>query len=170
MVEKTDKVGPQGTQVFELAEVEGMLIRKLEQQQPGKGGKPTLIGISKPFMGKKFFLTEDTYHIGRTPDCGIQLDEPSVSSPHAQLILRDGQWKIINLLSSNGTYVNGDKISTSDIYPGDRVRFGAVEMMYVETNSRKRKRKRRGLSVAHSVMLFCLVAIGALSAAFYFLY
>ena len=112
MVEKTKKVGPQGTQVFELAEVESLLVKKLQQQQPGKGGKPILIGISKPFMGKKFFLTEDTYHIVNPqkpdpPQMQINLNEvaPPVAKGEklGQAVFREGDKEVarVDLVAEN---------------------------------------------------------------------
>ncbi|WP_144391750.1 FHA domain-containing protein [Pleionea sediminis] len=170
MVDKKNKVGPQGTQVFDLNEVESLLAEQLKQQATEGKGSPALIGISKPFSGKRFMLKDKVYQVGRKHDCSIQLDEPSVSSAHAKLVYSDDQWKVINLLSSNGTFVNGDKVSESDIYPGDRVRFGGVEFMFsLVEEGRAAKRSGKGMGIGAKVGIIGIIVIAALGGAAYYL-
>jgi len=168
MTDKKQKVGPQGTQVFDLSEVESLLAKELKEQHTDGNGHPALVGISKPFSGQKFLLTQKKYQVGRTADSDIRIDEPSVSSTHAKVVYVEDQWKVVNLLSSNGTYVNGDKVSESDIYPGDQIRFGGVEFMFCLIDDKgKSKHGAGGSSTFAKVAIVGTVVIAALAAAAY---
>lgn len=169
MTDKKQKVGPQGTQVFDLSEVESLLASQLKEQSAEGTGQPALIGISKPFSGKRYMLTETRYQVGRTHDSDIRLNEPSVSSTHAKIVYSGEQWKVINLLSSNGTYVNGDKVSESDVYPGDRIRFGGVEFMFSLVDDSQSNKPASSLGLGTKIVLIGIVAIGGLAAAAYYL-
>ena len=65
--------------------------------------------------------------VGRGPQCGLVIDDPSVSSTHAELLRRDGQIVVRDLNSTNGTMVDGQRISSETVLrPGGSVTFGAV--------------------------------------------
>jgi adenylate cyclase len=72
-------------------------------------------------------LARDTLVVGRRDGSDIRLPHPNVSSRHAELRLNPkGFWTIEDLESSNGTKVNGDKISAKrkkKIYTGDELTF-----------------------------------------------
>lgn len=75
----------------------------------------------------------DPMTIGRAPDCGLQLDDPSVSRLHASLeVTSEGYLAIRDLDSSNGTWLhrNGRWVRARRIVLGtrDRVRFGEAEV------------------------------------------
>ena len=120
--------GPQGTQVFSREEVGDLLDNASEESGAASGAE--IRGISTSVSGKSFALSGNTIVVGRSPDCTIRLDESSVSSEHARLVRDDGGWRVINLLSTNGTFVNDKKISNAAISDGDRVCFGAAEFVF----------------------------------------
>ncbi|MEE4245845.1 MAG: FHA domain-containing protein [Kangiellaceae bacterium] len=168
MTDKNTKVGPQGTQVFDLSEVESLLAEELKSQKP-EHGSPCLIGVTKPFVGTRFELDKAKLQVGRTPSSDIYIDEPSVSSTHAYINLVGQQWRVTNLLSSNGTFVNGDKVADSDIYPGDKVRFGGVEFVFTLHENKEAKKAPSSVSLAVKVTLLGIVVIAGLAAAAYYL-
>lgn len=66
-----------------------------------------------------------TFNIGRNSTNDIVLDDKMVSRQHAQLIvLENGQVSIKDLTSSNGTFVNGNKITECNLKAGDIVKCG----------------------------------------------
>lgn len=68
--------------------------------------------------------------IGRSRSSGCVLSDPSVSRAHAVLAYRDGCWSLRDLGSTNGTYVNGLRItSETEVRPGDEVSFGAERFL-----------------------------------------
>lgn len=80
-------------------------------------------------------ITETPKIIGRGERCDLVLQDSSVSSSHAEVILRGGEAWIRDLNSTNGTWVNGDKVSREvKIKPGDRVEFGDVILQLAGTH------------------------------------
>jgi len=64
--------------------------------------------------------------IGRSRSNGCVLSDPTVSRAHAVVSYRDGTWSLRDLGSTNGTYVNGRRITDeTEVRPGDEVAFGA---------------------------------------------
>lgn len=72
----------------------------------------------------------DVWEIGREDSCEIMLDEPSVSARHAQLIHQEGRWRLVNLVSANGIFVNGEKRLTAYLADGDEVRLGKATLVF----------------------------------------
>lgn len=65
--------------------------------------------------------------IGRAPDCDCHVMEPSVSRRHAQLRRVDATWLLRDLGSSNGTRVNGARVTEEiEVRPGDHLSLGGV--------------------------------------------
>ncbi len=75
-------------------------------------------------------LTDEKITLGRAPDNLIQIDDPSVSSRHAQLLLVGERYQLVDLNSTNGTRVNGESVTEVFLKVGDRLRFGKVEARY----------------------------------------
>lgn len=67
------------------------------------------------------------YSIGRAPGSMLRLNHFTVSRTHAQLRATGDGWKLRDLGSSNGTWVNGSRVTGSvRVRPGDVVRFGQI--------------------------------------------
>ena len=67
--------------------------------------------------------------VGRGEHVDIQLDDPSVSSTHAELVRRGGVIQVKDLNSTNGTFVNGGRIEgETALGEGDRIAFGESEL------------------------------------------
>jgi len=161
-----DPTGPQGTQVFELDDVNKMIADKISQSQSSTATTPALIGVSESVSGVQIILTKDKLEVGRRPTSDIVLDEASVSSMHAQLINHEGQWKVLNLLSSNGTFVNGEKVSEKFIVPGDRIAFAGAEFVFTLIDEpMPGKRKSRNFAL----ILVATALVGAFAGLFYFI-
>lgn len=70
--------------------------------------------------------------VGRNTESEIFLVDPSVSRNHAVLEVRGRQVVVRDTGSTNGTFVNGERVQLRTLWPGDRVAFGKTEMT-VET-------------------------------------
>ncbi|PIP80801.1 MAG: hypothetical protein COW84_03255 [Gammaproteobacteria bacterium CG22_combo_CG10-13_8_21_14_all_40_8] len=124
------KAGPQGTMIFSAADVEAAIDENTRIKILSGSGDAMLVGINAPFDGQIFHLTKVSQTIGRKLEQDLVLDDPSISSLHAQITQEEDGWKIINLLSSNGTFLNGKKISISPLKDGDKVHFGQAEFIF----------------------------------------
>ncbi len=84
-------------------------------------------------QGKKVFaLSADQLTIGRAADAGVRLDgDPAVSRLHALCERLDGGWRVSDLGSRNGTYINENRITGPvALRPGDQVHIGAWRLTY----------------------------------------
>lgn len=68
-------------------------------------------------------LLKERILIGRQPDCDIRLPYANVSSRHAELRFHKGTWVVVDLRSSNGTKVDGDKVERKRLHPGSEITF-----------------------------------------------
>src|SRR5947209_5899832 len=75
-------------------------------------------------------LTEEMTTIGRAPENAIRIDDPSVSSRHAQVNKVGETFHLQDLESTNGTRVNGETITSTALRGGEKIRFGKVEARF----------------------------------------
>ena len=88
---------------------------------------------------KAYALPEQGVKIGRDPgQCQLALQDPDVSSLHAFMCCKNGAWMLQDLGSTNGTYVNGNKITTVGLKSGDRIKFGASVSAKIEIEEPKK--------------------------------
>ena len=65
--------------------------------------------------------------IGRSPECELLVEDTYASQEHARIFGKNGSWYVEDLGSTNGTYVNDQKLAApAMIQPGDRVRVGTT--------------------------------------------
>jgi pSer/pThr/pTyr-binding forkhead associated (FHA) protein len=93
-----------------------------------------LVLLSAGMTGRTHELKVDKTTIGRVEDNTFQISEPSVSSHHCEILLRGTDVVVRDLNSTNGTYINGEKVAESIIKPGQVLRLGQIEMR-LETDS-----------------------------------
>ena len=74
------------------------------------------------------FRVAGTARLGRSRDSDIFIVDPSVSRHHAVLDVRNGQLVVRDNGSTNGTFVNGERVQLRTLHPGDVVAFGKTEM------------------------------------------
>lgn len=81
--------------------------------------------LKGPGAGQSIPLPGDANVIGRQPDVGVYLDSLAVSRQHARVVCEDGAYFLEDLGSSNGTYLNGQLLSTrASLSPNDTVQIG----------------------------------------------
>ncbi len=71
--------------------------------------------------------------LGRSPDNTVILNHPQVSAHHARLEMVQGGYRIVDLRSTNGVYVNAQRMSNQLLKPGDEVRIGPFKLTYTGT-------------------------------------
>jgi hypothetical protein len=98
------------------------------------------LGISGPALvvrsgggraGELFRPEGDTTTIGRSPDCGIFLDDVTVSRKHAVVVQRDSGFFIEDQGSLNGTFVNRRRVESAQLDDGDEVQVGKYRMTFL---------------------------------------
>ncbi len=87
-----------------------------------------LVTLQGPNEGRQFSCAAETITIGRQPDCAVCLESPAVSRHHARIIRDGGQYFVEDLGSSNGTFLNGERIQ--ERYPltdNDTIQIGPYQ-------------------------------------------
>jgi HD-GYP domain-containing protein (c-di-GMP phosphodiesterase class II) len=89
-----------------------------------------LRGIDGPFKGK-VVEHDDLIRVGRLSSLELPIDDSSVSRRHAEVRYANGQWTVRDLESTNGTYVNGNKVGPHPVpvKARDLVQFGKVAFL-----------------------------------------
>ena len=87
-----------------------------------------LVVLSAGMTGRTHELKVDKTTIGRVDDNTFEIAESSVSSHHCEVLLKGSDVLVRDLNSTNGTFINGQKISESVLKPGQILRLGQVEM------------------------------------------
>jgi predicted component of type VI protein secretion system len=88
---------------------------------------PKLVVLSEGLTGRAHELKVDKTTVGRLDDNTFQIPEQSVSSHHCEVLLKGTDVIVRDLDSTNGTYINGEKISEKVLKPGQILRLGNVE-------------------------------------------
>jgi pSer/pThr/pTyr-binding forkhead associated (FHA) protein len=88
---------------------------------------PKLVVLSEGLTGRSHELKVDKTTIGRLEDNSIHIPEQSVSSHHCEVLLKGSDIIVKDLDSTNGTYINGEKITEKVLKPGQILRLGNVE-------------------------------------------
>src|SRR6185369_17262700 len=92
---------------------------------------PKLIALSGPARGTSFTLTEDEVSIGRESANGIRVDDDSVSRRHCLIKRENESFRVVDLESYNGTFVNGVPVGEHDLHHGDQVAVGKVVFLFL---------------------------------------
>ncbi len=71
-------------------------------------------------------------NIGRRNDNHLPIDDQRVSRAHAQLRAIKGRYMIVDLNSTGGTFVNGQRITQSVLYSGDSISLAGFPILYVQ--------------------------------------
>jgi len=96
---------------------------------------PALVVIQGMNKGSRYALEQPegvAMTIGREAGNAIQLDDHEVSRRHAEVRLVDGSYLLGDLKSSNGTFVNDERIERIELSRGDRIRIGRTILVYAQ--------------------------------------
>ena len=153
--------GPQGTRLFSAEELR-QAARETTPVVLGRASAaaPVLEGAGGDYLGRRISLRSGRQTIGRRADNDIVLDDLSVSASHAWIMNQQGQYVVMNTLSTNGTFVNGKRVHEAPLRHGDRVRFGQVEFTFLTRERGTVGIKRVGLIASGAAVL---VALGVMA-------
>jgi pSer/pThr/pTyr-binding forkhead associated (FHA) protein len=87
-----------------------------------------LVVLSAGMTGRTHELKADKTTIGRVEDNTFQIAEASVSSHHCEVLLRGNDVLVRDLNSTNGTFINGEKVTETVLKPNQILRLGQIEI------------------------------------------
>jgi diguanylate cyclase (GGDEF)-like protein len=90
----------------------------------------SLLVVRGPAAGTRLALDREVV-IGRDPRCELPLAADDVSRRHARIVPEPEGHRIVDLGSTNGTWVNGRAVTSRRLAPGDRIELGACVLRYL---------------------------------------
>lgn len=103
---------------------------------PGDAPPGRYLAVEDPDGERLLRLERGIIAIGRALTAELRLDDHTVSRRHSLLVIRSGGVRVLDDRSTNGTFVNGRRVSTADLADGDVLAVGRVVMTYVEVPER----------------------------------
>jgi hypothetical protein len=100
---------------------------ELEQAPETPLSPPALVAGDRRYPLDKPLLV-----IGRSNDCDIQLPDPNVSRRHAEIRQDGDSFLLLDLGSTNGSELNGQRVKRGHLQPGDRILLGQTELVFTQ--------------------------------------
>lgn len=91
---------------------------------------PRLLVIKGADEGKQFELTDEKLAVGRDATNPIRLHDTEVSRRHAEFRAVDGSYRLVDIGSANGTYVNKQRVTEAVLKAGDQIQIGQTTLVY----------------------------------------
>jgi pSer/pThr/pTyr-binding forkhead associated (FHA) protein len=110
-------------------------VSDLPQPAGGFRGNPRLL-VSGPEPGpdgstqRTFEIATPLIILGRGTDCDLRLVDPGVSRHHAEIRVEDGEVVLVDLGSTNGTFVNGQPVRRILLSDGTQVTLGRTTLVF----------------------------------------
>jgi pSer/pThr/pTyr-binding forkhead associated (FHA) protein len=127
-VVRTDLFGQSPSSRKQKRQRQNARPRPARPARPARGGRgepQRLLVTGGPLSGTTLPLTEQQITIGRSNDATLVLNDDYASSRHARLFPQDGQWIVEDLGSTNGTYLDRQKVTQPTPVPtGVPIRIG----------------------------------------------
>ncbi|MFA4875059.1 MAG: GGDEF domain-containing protein [bacterium] len=114
---------------------ERTIVSSMKKVETPEEEKAYILFISGPLMGKMYYLEDQVTIIGRAEDCNISISDPRISRRHLQISLVSGQAIIEDLGSTNGTFVNGERIATRVLKNSDLIHISSDTLFNFATGS-----------------------------------
>jgi len=160
-VPRVRSAGPQGTQLLSVKELREYAEAVPSFDERASTHQPVLEGVSQGIEGRRFVLRSGRQTIGRRSDSNIILDDLSVSASHAWIINQHGHYVVMNTLSTNGTFVNEQRIHEAVLKHGDRLRLGQVEFVFLTREPDEGSAARLALRIVAGIVMVAAVAAAA---------
>jgi pSer/pThr/pTyr-binding forkhead associated (FHA) protein len=91
--------------------------------------RPSMLQVHADGQRPRSVRLDGSTTIGRGAECELRLEDTYVSQQHARIFDRGGNWYVEDLGSTNGTFVNEQKLAApAMLTPGDRIRVGTTEV------------------------------------------
>ena len=107
----------------------------------------SLFVIQGPDRGRRYELAEMSTTIGRESSNGIQLHDTETSRQHVELRKSEDSYELVDLESSNGTFVNNTRIEQHLLQNGDRLEIGRTRMIFTASEPSESERQQLDVDI-----------------------
>ena len=88
----------------------------------------TLAGHAHPITSRSFV-------IGRSRECDLRVTDGNASRRHAEIVQEGSVYVLVDLGSTNGTELNGRRVTRQELADGDRITIGATDLVFSRSSS-----------------------------------
>jgi Protein of unknown function (DUF3662)/FHA domain len=109
-----------------------MVYRPRAPVAPEADGPPEVVReeVTLTVEGRTYPVTSRRVVLGRSRECDIRVADANVSRRHAELRQEDATYWIVDLGSTNGTEVNGQRVERAKLDDGDRITIGGTDVLF----------------------------------------
>lgn len=118
----------QGTAMLDLGQIGGEKGRGSSDKSREVCG--WMVALNGQHKGEDFRLRVGKNVIGTAADCDIVLTDKKISRKHATIRYEGGEFQIADLDSSNGCYVNDERVQKHDLIDNDIIKLGDIEFEF----------------------------------------
>jgi two-component system, cell cycle response regulator len=107
---------------------------RISGERRAEAASPLVVMLYPPTisnLGRRYSLVREEHSVGRLPELDIPVETDSVSRRHARFVQRPDGWYIEDLGSTNGTFVNDERIERRLLTDGDIVRVGEAVLKFL---------------------------------------
>jgi FhaA, N-terminal domain/FHA domain len=127
--------GHRGDEPEEQVESGATMIYKHPVAEPTEAASPEELGLEREVAvltwdGHRLRVDKRRVLLGRSRECDVQIEDANISRRHAELRQEGTSFWIVDLDSTNGVEVNGQKVKRSKLEPGDRFTVGSTEVTF----------------------------------------
>ncbi len=98
-------------------------------------------------QGTRYELREPVVTVGRDKSSVIQLHDTEISRRHAELHREELRYRLVDLDSSNGTFVNSQRVDSQLLGSGDRVQLGRTLMIFTAGDDQASAEQAEGVDI-----------------------
>ena len=115
-----------------LLDAPGQVDDVVLQLPLSQSGHPILVVRQGSQAGERFVLSANVTQLGRHPDSDISLDDITVSRRHAEIVGTPDGYRVRDVGSLNGTYVNNERVDSAPLEHGDEVQVGKFRLIFFD--------------------------------------
>ena len=91
--------------------------------------------VTLTVAGRAHPITSRSFVIGRSRECDLSVTDGNASRRHAEIVHEGDAYFVVDLGSTNGTELNGRRVTREELTDGDRITLGATDIVFGRTRS-----------------------------------